>query len=103
MNHGTTSTYKKYGCRCDDCQTAYYLHKVKLGRKVPRLPVEPIVAVMTDTQKHLHKGWIATRRARGVALYDADKMCISLGIHPMCVYGDLWLSDTWGKGFANAA
>lgn len=102
MNHGRTSTYKAHGCRCDDCKLAYYEHKVRLGRKVPRLPVEPIVAVMTEGQLHIHKDWIWNRRKNGVNLYDADRMCISLGIHPMSVYGDLWLSDTWGKGFANA-
>lgn len=103
MNHGKTSTYKKYGCRCNECELAYYNHRVKLGRTVPRLPVEPIVAVMTDGQRHIYKDWISHRRKYGVRLYDADSMCISLGIHPMSVYGDLWLSDTWGKGFGDAA
>ena len=103
MNHGTTSTYKKYKCRCADCHEAYYRHKVKLGRKIPRLPVQPIVDVMTEGQRHLYKDWIWQRRRHGVRLYEADAMCIGLGLHPMIVYGDLWLSDTWGTEFDHAA
>lgn len=103
MNHGTTQMFKKGGCRCADCQQAFYLHKVRTGRYIPRLPVEPIVAVMTDGQRHLYKDWILIRRKHGVKIYDADQMCVSLGLHPMVVYGDLWLSDTWGKEFADAA
>jgi hypothetical protein len=103
MNHGTVRAYRVHGCRCDECSQNHYFWAVGRGKIHPRLPVEPIIGVMTDTQRHLHRAWILQRRKFGVRLHEADKMCVSLGMHPWTVYGDLWFSDTWGKDFGNAA
>jgi hypothetical protein len=103
MNHGTVRGYRVHGCRCAECSETHYFWAVNCGKIHPRFPVDPIVEVMTETQRHVHRAWIRQRRKYGVRLHEADKMCVSLGLHPWTVYGDLWFSDTWGKDFGDAA
>ena len=103
MIHGRIATYRRHGCRCAECSLTNYLWCVQRGRAIPRLPVEPIFEVMTPTQRHDYRGWLYSHQKHGVRLYEADRMCVRLGLHPMSVYGDLWLSDMWGKEFGDAA
>jgi hypothetical protein len=103
VKHGTISAYRTHKCRCVECKICYYRWSVSRGDSHPRLPVEPIYEVMTATQRHLHKDWLWSHRKHGVRLHEADKMCVSLGLHPWTVYGDLWWSDMWGKDFGDAA
>lgn len=100
---GKVSSYKTGQCTCAECHRRWYRWQVARGDRIPRLPVQPIYDAMTSQQRHDNRRWLYVRRDIGVRIYDADAMCISLGLHPMAIYGDLWLDDEWGMEFGDAA
>lgn len=89
--------YKRNGCRCDICCTAYLEYR-RRQRKHPedtfRIDPEPLIAfiesrdikVMSLTYK-MFDNW---REKGGVDVFTADKQCCRRGVHPWEVYGDYW-------------
>ena len=90
------SRYKKYGCRCEQCCDAYSKYR-ESRRKRPQkvfVPATPLIEFLESQyparaieMRNIMKGW----RSRGtVDLYEADKVCIKLGIHPYEIFGEIY-------------
>lgn len=93
--HGL-SRYKKFGCRCSICSEAYEEYKLKNRKTNKRLfiPCDPLVSLLEDKfpgraleMRDTLRRW----KKRGtVDLYEADRICIMIGLHPYSVFGDLY-------------
>lgn len=95
--HGL-SRYKKFGCRCDVCLAAYAQYRQK-SRKTPKkifIPASPLLNLLDTkypTRAHEMRNTIKAWRKRGtIELYEADRICIMLGIHPYEIFGDIYFS-----------
>lgn len=103
--HGTKESYrfgltgrsKTNGCRCGLCWEANDLCD---RYRAKRLPVQPFVDALhaaglslkgfeTSTGINIHRHV----RARTVDLTNADRLAVTLGMHPVMVWGADWISD----------
>jgi Tat protein secretion system quality control protein TatD with DNase activity len=40
---------------------------------------------------------IKAQSGKTISLFQADRLCCSIGLHPWHVYGDLYFKDIWEK------
>lgn len=94
--HGTVYASKRTGCQCESCKGALNKRNERRKPRRVKLPVAPLISSLPEEAVARHKraitAWI---NAGGVPVYEADRMCIKYGIHPVSVYGTAWHGDMW--------
>ena len=100
-SHGTRKKYEVEKCRCDLCcaRRRQYNKERNEQKKNNRiyLPPEPIWEVMTQEQRNNAPTFMSAYSKKGIPLYNADRWCIKLGLHPWSVYGDVWFEESWRR------
>lgn len=83
------------GCKCHDCKEIGRKSNSERDRKIPRLPVEPLVSKFTD-QDFLKKYGSSLKawETSGVHVFKVDEICCSMGFHPYEIYGEDWFLIT---------
>lgn len=99
MMHGTLTGYTNKGCRCADCKAAgkQWRENRRPKRVQRRLPVEPIIAMLDDSNRRDFMHGLKRFVDVGIPIFSADHWCCKLGYHPWMVYGDVWFEDIWEK------
>lgn len=96
LNHGIEAGYRK-GCRCEPCQQGHRDYQYRQYHAKPRLPFDPIVAFMSPEVRVARSKLIKAQTGKTISIFQADRLCCSLGFHPWQVYGDLYFQDLWEK------
>jgi hypothetical protein len=100
MMHGTINGYTRHACRCEHCAEAGRLWREKRKARArasapPRLSVEPIYALLDDSNRREISNKLKRYKVKGIPIYNADFWCCKLGVHPWMVYGDAYFQDLW--------
>lgn len=98
--HGSRSTYLKYGCRCEPCcasQTKYNQYRVAMRKRkrAPRINADKLLHAMSLAPKEVRAKYannLSSWARLGADIWTADRACIDMKMHPIEVFGQLWIT-----------
>lgn len=95
MPHIPSLSKYRGGCRCDGCREIGSKSNMQRDRKIPRLPVHPMLnRFSSDDFSKKYQNSIDSWKTNGVNVFKIDEICCSMGMHPYDVYGDDWFLIT---------
>jgi len=95
MSHKPSLSKYRGGCRCDECREIGRKSNMQRDRKIPRLPVHPMIDKFSSNDfSKKYQNSIDNWKTTGVSIFKIDEICCSMGMHPYDVYGDDWFLIT---------
>jgi hypothetical protein len=104
--HGSASTYFKYKCRCEPCAVAAKASYTKKNAKrtkrhaeerakrfnaAPLIEQIQLVSAIQPEIYEKYKGKLGGWTTFGIDVWTADRICIELKMHPVLVFGQVWI------------
>lgn len=93
--HGV-SAYRDHKCRCQICRDAVAAKK-RRQRIEKLITVQPMIDKFGDTFLKQFDGSIPKWLEEGISVFTVDRLCCARGLHPIEVYGDIWIDHALQK------